>query len=99
MIGTFAVSQVGANIAATASSLAVALPMSSAANIARYYRVISNGEAFIKTGVIGVTAVAGDMMITAQGGAVMLTIPAAHTHIAAIATSTATVNIVPLDDM
>jgi len=89
----------GVNQATGAASAVVAIPNNSSGQKARLVRVYATQDAYIKQGIAGITAAAGDMIVGAGGaGAVILNCNGAS-HIACIQVSVAgLINITPLED-
>lgn len=88
----------GANITTGAASAAVALPVASSGEIARYYRITATNAAHVRLGLVGLTALATDVMVQ-PGCNLTLDVPRGLTHIAAIQdTAAGTVNVAPLED-
>lgn len=96
---SLAVQASGSNLATGAASASVAVPNNSSGQKARFVRVLATADCYIRAGLSGVTAAAGDTYISAGGaGREILNLMGA-THIAAIQVSAAGVlNIVPLED-
>lgn len=89
----------GANLATGAASANVAIPNNSSGQKARAVRILATADCYVRMGLSGVTAAAGDMFIGAgPAGREILHVLGA-THIAAIQVAAAgTLNIVPLED-
>lgn len=89
----------GSNLAVGAASANVAVPNNSSGRKARYVRVYATSDCYIRQGLTGVTAAAGDTLIGAGGAGATVLHVLGSTHIAAIQLSAGgTLNIVPLED-
>lgn len=94
-----AVQASGSNLATGAASANVAIPNNASGQKARFVRVYATADCYVRAGIAGVTAAAGDLYIGA--GAAGREILNCHgaSHIAAIQVAAAgTLNIVPLED-
>lgn len=89
----------GANLATAAASANVAIPNNSAGQKARLVRLYATQDCYVRQGISGLTAAAGDLYVGAgAAGAVVLNCNGA-THIAAIRVSAdGILNITPLED-
>lgn len=91
-----AVFKTGSIIAFTGTSANVAIPTDQAGNIPKYIRVAANAACYVKLGVSGVAAVAGDLLVQPADAAILAT--NGCTFIAAIQVSAAgTVQVSPLE--
>lgn len=89
----------GSNLATGAASASVAIPNNASGNKARFVRILATADCYVKAGLAGLTAAAGDLYVGAgPAGREILNVHGA-THIAAIQVDAAgTLNIVPLED-
>ena len=94
-----AVQAAGANLATGAASASVAIPNNASGQKARFVRILATADCYVRCGISGVSAAAGDMYVGAgPAGREILNCHGA-THIAAIQVAAAgTLNIVPLED-
>ena len=89
----------GANITTSGTSANAGIPNAADGNKPRYVRIAATAAAYVKLGIAGVTAVAGDILVQ-PADAVVLQVPNGVTHVAAIQDSAAgKVNIVPLEQI
>lgn len=88
----------GVNITTGAASAASALPVALSGEVPRYVRITATANARVRLGLVGLTALATDVMVQ-PGDALILEVPRGITHAAAIQdTAAGMVNIAPLED-
>jgi len=92
------ISVTGANITTGAASASAALPAASSGDVPRFVRFAATVAAHIRIGVVGLTAVATDLLLM-PNDSVIVAIPRGATHFAAIQDVAAgVVNALPLED-
>jgi hypothetical protein len=91
------IAKTGSNITVAGTSASAAIPTGASGSAPVYVRVASTTACYVKVGVTGLTAVAGDMLLSAGEG-VVLNVGRA-THIAALQVSAGGIlQISPLED-
>lgn len=95
---SYTIMATGVNMTTGAASTSSALPNTLAGIVPRYVRITTTAAAHVRLGVVGLTAVATDVMVIA-GESLVLEVPQGITHIAAIQdTAAGTVNVAPVED-
>jgi hypothetical protein len=95
----FHITRTGVTIAYSATSASAALPVTSSGDLPRFVRVVvSNGQACVRAGVSGVVAVNTDAMVQPSDSLTLCVTGATHIAAVALASSSGTVQISPLEN-
>lgn len=96
--GFITVTATGANVTTGAASASAAIPVAASGEVPRYVRIAATVAAHVRLGVVGVTALATDMLLM-PNDSVVVAVPRGLTHFAAIQdTAAGAVNVTPLED-